>query len=264
MAIACDPHYAAAHFNLANLNCRAGEFERALRSYQVAIDIRPDFADAFVAMANALDTLGRKAEAVESYERALAINPGYAEVHFNLGMLAITMGRHDEAAKSLRCAVEIKPDFAQAHRALGIVLGQLDKLDAAMASHRRALALDPESDEILYDLAMVLLALGKSAEALQLIVPALERAPTSMTKAAFVSCFARSGYMTVGPRIRTPLAIAITEPWGTTGPALPPGPWSHHARSEDCQLRTPRQRVMAGTVAEGGVIRCTWPWCSCG
>src|SRR3984957_6820454 len=78
LAITCDPNYAGAHFNLGNLNYRAGEFELALRNYQVDIGIRPDFADALVAMANALDGLGRIAEAVESYEHALVISPGSA------------------------------------------------------------------------------------------------------------------------------------------------------------------------------------------
>ena len=72
LAIACDPHYAAAHFNLGNLNYRACEYECAVRDYQAAIDIKPDFADAFVGMGNALDSLGRTAEAVACYERALA------------------------------------------------------------------------------------------------------------------------------------------------------------------------------------------------
>ena len=214
LAIACEPHYAAAHFNLGNLNYRAGEFECALRNYQVAIGIRPDFAEAFVAMANALDSLGRTTEAVESYERALVINPDYAEAHFNLGMLATTHGHHDEAAKNLRRAVEIKPDFAQGHRSLGLVLSRLEQLDAAEASHRRALAIEPESDGILYELTMILLALGKSAEALKLIAPALERAPTWTTKVAFVSCVARTGFLINDSQMRAALTTAITEPWG--------------------------------------------------
>lgn len=215
MAIACEPHYAAAHFNLGNLNCRAGELERALQNYHAAISIRPDFADAFVATGNALDSLGRTVEAVENYERALAINPRYAEVHFNLGRLATTHGRHDEAAKSLRRAVEIKPDFTQAHRTLGIVMGKLEKLDAATASYRCALALEPESEGILCELAMMLLALGEPGEALQLIAPRLEQAPTSATKSAFAACVTRTGFTTDVPQIRAALTTAITEPWGS-------------------------------------------------
>jgi tetratricopeptide (TPR) repeat protein/2-polyprenyl-3-methyl-5-hydroxy-6-metoxy-1,4-benzoquinol methylase len=215
LAVACEPHYAAAHFNLGNLNSRSGEFDRALRNYQDAIRIKPDFVDAFVAMANALESLGRDAEAIENYERALFINPDYAEVHFNLGMLASIHGHHDAAATSLLRAVEIKPDFAQAHRTLGLVLSRLEQLDAAAASHRRALSIEPESEGILYELVMILLALGKSAEALQLIMPALERAPTWTTKVAFVSCVARTGFLINDSQIRAALIAAITEPWGT-------------------------------------------------
>src|ERR1700722_8673580 len=214
LAITCDPHYAAAHFNLGNLNNRAGEFELALRNYQVAIGIRPNFADAFVAMANALDSLGRIAEAVESYERALVISPGYAEIHFNLGVLATTQGRYEEAADSLRRAVEIKPDYAQAHHKLGAVLASLEQLDAAEASLRRALSIEPESAEILRDLATILLSRGKSPEAVQLIVPMLERAPTWTTKMAFASCVARTRFRTNDSQIRAALTTAIIEPWG--------------------------------------------------
>jgi Tfp pilus assembly protein PilF/2-polyprenyl-3-methyl-5-hydroxy-6-metoxy-1,4-benzoquinol methylase len=214
LAITCDPNYAAAHFNLANLNYGAGEFELAVRNYQAAIGIRPDFADAFVGMANALDSLGRTAEAVESYERALVISPNYAEIHFNLGLLATTQGRYEEAADSLRRAVGIKPDFAQAHRKLGVLLGSLNQLDAAEASLRRALSIEPESADILHDLATILLSHGKSPEAVQLIVPMLERAPTWTTKVAFANCVARIKPRINDSQIRAALTTAIIEPWG--------------------------------------------------
>ena len=214
-AIACDPRYAAAHFNLGNLNYRAGEFELALQNYQAAVEIKSDFADAFVAMANALDSLGRTSEAVVACEHALTIAPGYAEAHFNLGMLAVAQGRTDQAAKSLRSAVQLKPDFAQAHRALATVLTGLEDLDAAAESLRRLLALQPESEEVSYELATILSTLGKSAEALALIAPALERGPTLEIKAFFSDCVARAKFMINDPRVRSALITAITEPWGT-------------------------------------------------
>jgi tetratricopeptide (TPR) repeat protein/SAM-dependent methyltransferase len=215
LALTCDPNYAGAHFNLGNLNCRAGDFELALRNYQAAIGIRPDFADAFVAMANALDSLGRAAEAIENYERALVINPGYAEIHFNLGMLAAAQARLDKAADSLRRAVGIKPDYAQAHYSLGLVLSGLGQLDASSASLRRALSIEPESAEFLYILSMVLLSSGKTPEALQLLVPFLERNPSSMIKMAFSACVARTRFVIADPKSRSLLTTAITEPWGS-------------------------------------------------
>jgi Tfp pilus assembly protein PilF/SAM-dependent methyltransferase len=213
LAIECDAHYAAAHFNLGNLECRAGEYERALHSYRTAIGIKSDFADVFVAMGNALDNLGRAPEAIESYERALAVNPGYAEVHFNLGVLARTQGRHEQAADSLRRAIDLRPDYAAALHALGGVLSSLGHLDDSEACLRRALSLAPASEEILTDLAMVLLAGSKSPEAVQLIIPRLERAPTWRIKSAFANCVARTRFRINDPGIRAALTAAITQPW---------------------------------------------------
>jgi tetratricopeptide (TPR) repeat protein/2-polyprenyl-3-methyl-5-hydroxy-6-metoxy-1,4-benzoquinol methylase len=214
LAIACEPNYAAAHFNLGNLNYGAGEFELALRNYQESVRITPDFAAAFVAIGNAFDNLGRTAEAVESYQRALAINSGYAEVHFNLGVIAMTQARHEEAVESLLRAVEIKPDFAQARDTLDIELSKIEDLDVAEASYRRALTIEPESEGLLYALAMILRDRGKAPEALPLLIPALERAPTWKTKLAFASCVARTNFTVNDSRIRAALEVAIAEPWG--------------------------------------------------
>jgi tetratricopeptide (TPR) repeat protein/2-polyprenyl-3-methyl-5-hydroxy-6-metoxy-1,4-benzoquinol methylase len=215
LAIACDPHYAAAHFNLGSLHFGAGEFELALHNYREAIRISPDFSAALVGMGNALDSLGRTAEAVASYQRALEISPCYAEVHFNLGILAIAQGRQDDAIESLLRAIEIKPDFSQARDTLAIELSKIEDLDVAETSYRRALAIDPESERILCALAMILLARGKSSEALPLLVPALERGPTWKTKVTFASCVARAGFLVSDSRRRAALQSAITEPWGT-------------------------------------------------
>ena len=214
LAVTCEPHYAAAHFNLGNLNYRAGALELALRCYQESVRITPDFAAAFVAIGNTLDNLGRTAEAVESYQRALAINSGYAEVHFNLGVIAMTHGRHEEAVESLLRAVEIKPDFTQARDTLDIELSKIEDLDMAEASYRRALAIEPESEGLLYALAIILRDRGKAPEALPLLIPALERAPTWKTKLAFASCVARTNFTVNDSRIRAVLEAAIAEPWG--------------------------------------------------
>jgi Tfp pilus assembly protein PilF/SAM-dependent methyltransferase len=213
-ALMCDPHYAGAHFNLGNLNYRVGNFELALINYQSALEIRPDFTDARVAMGNTLEGLGRIDEAIESYIQALTINPRYAEAHFNLGVLATARGREEEAASSLRRAVEIKPDYSQAYHNLGLVLSRLGQLDAAETSLRQAWSLEPKSAEILNDLLTILLCRGKSPEAVQLAVRALDRTPRWSTKVAFAACVARTKFTTNDVAVRKALTIAITEAWG--------------------------------------------------
>jgi tetratricopeptide (TPR) repeat protein/2-polyprenyl-3-methyl-5-hydroxy-6-metoxy-1,4-benzoquinol methylase len=223
-SVACDSHYAAAHFNLGNLSYRLGQLDRALASYSEAVRIKPDFAEAHVAMANALEGLGRPREAADSYQRALVIRPDYAEAYLNLGTLQSAQGQQEQAVHSLRRAVEINPDFAEAHRSLGIELSKLEELAAAEGSHRRALALEPQSERIIYELVMILVARGNTDDALSLVMPALERAPTVALKAAFVTCVTQARGALKDARARTPMEGAIREPWGLpwqlAGPAL--------------------------------------------
>ena len=106
---------------------------------------------------------------------------------------------------------------------------------------------------------MILLLRGKSPEALQLMVRTLERAPTWTTKTAFASCVARTRFMTNDSRVRAALTTAITEPWGTPYELCRPALSLIMLDAEDCQLRPPRQRIVARTIAKGGVIRCGRP-----
>src|SRR5579862_5123505 len=213
LAIDCDPHYAAAHFNMGNLNFRAGDYARALQNYKAAIAIKPDFGSAYVAIGNVLESSGRAAEAMENFEHALAINPRDAGIHFNLALLATTQGRNEQAVDGLRRAIEIQPDYAEAHHQLGRVLSNLGDLDAAEASLRRALSILPESEDALCDLAGVLMAHGKSPEAVHLLVPKLQRVPTRMLKVAFARCIARTRFATNDPSVRAALVAAVTEAW---------------------------------------------------
>jgi tetratricopeptide (TPR) repeat protein/2-polyprenyl-3-methyl-5-hydroxy-6-metoxy-1,4-benzoquinol methylase len=212
-AIVCDNDYAAAHFNLGNLNARTGDHTAALKDYTTAVRIKADFADAFVAMGNAYESLGRNSEAMRSYERALNLVPNYAEVYFNLGVLASTEGLHQKAIDSLRKAIELRPEYAEAHCALAKVLQTLGHLDAAEASLRRACALAPQSEEFLSDLALLLRQVGKASQALDLLVPELERAPTNLLKYAFGVCAARTRFLVSSERVRRALTSAIQGPW---------------------------------------------------
>ena len=76
------------------------------------------------------------------------------------------------------------------------------------------MSIEPESAEILYDLAMILQCKRKAPEAVQLMVRALERAPTWTTKVAFANCAAHTRFAINDPPVRAALTTAITEPWG--------------------------------------------------
>jgi tetratricopeptide (TPR) repeat protein/SAM-dependent methyltransferase len=216
-ALEINPGYAEVHFNLGVLAASQGRYEEAKSSLHWAIDNRPDHASAHYYLGRVLHALGRSDEALESLQQAVRIEPTMHEAHFALALILQSLRpnpRLEEAASSLRRAADIKPDFAQGHRALGIVLGCLGQLEAAESSLRRAFSIEPKSDETLYALTMTLLSLGKSPEAMSLIVGTLERAPAWTTKVAFASSVARSSFTISDSQIRAALTTAITETWG--------------------------------------------------
>jgi len=216
-ALIISPGYAEIHFNLGVIAMGQGRNEDAKNALRKAIVIRPDNASAHYYLGRVLHALGRSDEALESLRQSVRIEPAMHDAHYGLGFILQSLRPNplpEEAVSSLRRAVDIKPDFAQAHRVLGIVLSSLGQLDSAEASLRRAWSIEPESADILYDLAMILLSLGKSADALQQIVPTLERAPAWTIKVAFVTCVARTRFAFNDLQVRAALTSAIAEAWG--------------------------------------------------
>ena len=93
-AIACfekaarDLMYMTPHFPMTNLGFayyKLGEYEKAVRYHQEAIDISPDFPKAHHNLGLAFMALGRNADAIEALERAASLAPKEAQIHFDLG-----------------------------------------------------------------------------------------------------------------------------------------------------------------------------------
>src|SRR6186997_1782065 len=87
------------------------------------------------------NALNQHQKALESFDLAIQLQPDFFEAHGNRGAMLAALGRHDEAIDSYRKAIAIRPDFADAHCNLGSALTQLRRYDEALASLDRALAL---------------------------------------------------------------------------------------------------------------------------
>jgi hypothetical protein len=102
--------------------------DEAVASYRRALAIEPDYPLAHYNLGNALTGLGALDEAIASYHKALAIKPDYADVHCNLGAAFWAQSKLDEAAASFQKAIAIAPDFADAHENLAYILLSQGKL----------------------------------------------------------------------------------------------------------------------------------------
>src|SRR5678815_2454581 len=77
----------------------------------------------------AFNALNQHQKALASFDLAIQLQPDFFEAHGNRGAMLAVLGRHDEAVESYRKTIAIKPDFADAHCNLGSALTQLQRYD---------------------------------------------------------------------------------------------------------------------------------------
>jgi tetratricopeptide (TPR) repeat protein len=77
------------------------------------------------------ERLGDTERAARYYREALALNPRLAAAHYNLGLLALARAQQGDAVPSLVAALAIEPRAADIALALGAALAGSGRLDAA-------------------------------------------------------------------------------------------------------------------------------------
>src|SRR5947208_983144 len=124
-----------------------GQTAEAEACYRKAIQQQPDLFEGSVNLADLLSRERRFAEAVDVYEQALARKPMIAGVWQNLGLCQHRMGALARAEASLRRAVELDPGDTGKLINLAAVLLAQQREAQAIPVIREALALRPDLSE---------------------------------------------------------------------------------------------------------------------
>lgn len=119
--------------------------DRAVESYQQALEIDPGRTAARLAMARAWDQLGRGDRAMEESSTAVHIDPDHPVALNNLGARLARAGRVEEAEKMFRRAVEVSPGYAPALRNAAMAAAQRGDGPEARSLLERARRADPEA-----------------------------------------------------------------------------------------------------------------------
>ncbi len=130
-----------------------GFFEKAIASYDKAIEIKPDKDDAWYNRGVSLGKLGRNEDAIASFDKAIEIKPDKDDAWYNRGVSLGKLGRNEDAIASYDKAIEIKPDYHQAWYNRGISLGNLARYEDAIASWDKAIEIKPDFDQAWYNQA---------------------------------------------------------------------------------------------------------------
>lgn len=174
-AIEANPRMSAYHNNLGNLKAAVGDIAGAEESYKRAIKVDRKNADAHLNLGKLFHSESRPKEARESFIASLRLAPRSVEAHMSLGRLEESEDKMKAALQSFSNAVRIDPKYEPGHLAVGNAHAKLGALDKAEASFRAAIAIDPQYADAYFNLANMLRAQKKSAEAVVFYRIAIDR-----------------------------------------------------------------------------------------
>ena len=164
-ALAIDPAYGVAHYNLANFYIEKRRLDDAIYHYREALRVYPRYVDARGNLGKALTLSGKLTEAAEQYREALKLAPQESRLYLALGEILVLQGDLEQAIEHFARALELNPNFSQAHNNLGRVLAAQGELGRAVEHFREAVRLEPDSVDAHRNLAQALTEQGKHDQA---------------------------------------------------------------------------------------------------
>jgi tetratricopeptide (TPR) repeat protein len=106
------------HLNLAYFWGERGKLDRAIREYEIAIQLYPGYPVAYNKFGATLGSFGHYRESMELLKEAIRLDPQYACAYNNLGTAYANLQHWDEAEKTWRQALVIAPNNRDARRNL--------------------------------------------------------------------------------------------------------------------------------------------------
>jgi protein O-GlcNAc transferase len=168
---------AEAHFRTGDIQRRRRNYGAAIASYRAAQAAGFDHPVLLNNLALALQEEGHSGEAEACYRKAILQQPGLVEASANLADLLTRERRFADAVRAYEQALALRPNVAALWQNLGLCQHRMGALVQAQASLQRASELDPGDTGKLINLAAILLAQQREADALPVIRKALALRP---------------------------------------------------------------------------------------
>lgn len=176
-AIAINPEYSKAHFNLAGVFHELEEYDASISSYQKTLLIEPDYAEAHNNLGNVLREVSEIESAIESYKKAINIKPNYVEAHYSLGTSFQEIGKLNDTVRCFEQVIELRPNLTGTLNNLGNILRVLGRPDEAILNYKKAIKIDPNFVEVYFNLGTTFQELDQLENAVKFYKKAIEIKP---------------------------------------------------------------------------------------
>ena len=115
--------YANAAKQEQNRDTRIQEQQKAVETYQKAMELTPNDAALHNNLGSVYAEMGKVAEAQKEFQKAADVNPaGASGYYYNLGVVLVNQGKMDEASTALKKATDLDPTNANAFYWYGMAL----------------------------------------------------------------------------------------------------------------------------------------------
>jgi len=134
-----------AHFNLGKAFSDAGQIDKAVHHFSIAVKMEPDWPEAHYNLGVLLFNQGELTEAIDHYTTAIKLKPDDPETHNNLGVALGMQKKFDQAIRHYNKAIKLRPRYVNAHFNLAKTLAILGRSEQAVEQYRRILQIDPQN-----------------------------------------------------------------------------------------------------------------------
>ena len=177
-AIAADPHFAAAQFNLGELELGAKNLDAAREHYRAAIAANPRFQPAYMQLASIASTSGDQAETARILAEAVNAQPTAYEPRAALAQQLARDGKLAEAERLLQDADRATTTDPRFGLALAELLTQTRRSQQALELYPALAKRFPTFSSVRQRWLEALIAAEKWPAARDLVMAALSKAPT--------------------------------------------------------------------------------------
>lgn len=176
-AIAANPNYAPAYYNLGTIYLNKQMLAEAKVNLERAVALDPQDADAWTNLGAVAGQQKDYNAAFQYFQQAVKAKPNHLVALQNLVMLYRWQGRLDQAQKAIENAIVVEPNDPEFHFALGMLLAGQEKFEDARRELERTLQLRANDSIALNNLGVVYLRLGRQDEALECFERCTKMAP---------------------------------------------------------------------------------------
>lgn len=148
-APAAQPNHGAFFFSRGVAFDRAGEVDKAIKEYDLAILLDPKHALAFYNRGLDYASKGRFDRAIEDYDKAIRLNPNNPDNFVSRGVAFDAKGDYDLAIHSYDEAIRLKPAYGLAFVNRGIAYTNKEQYGQAIKDYNQAIRLDANDRDAL-------------------------------------------------------------------------------------------------------------------